>query len=527
MLTLRIRRAATASLAILAAAACSETVTAPLNKDSNLSVVNNEFSVQADTAIAARALASASGVTRVEVTLGKFAYITPGGAVVPAVPGNGTITHVHIKFCKPLPAGAKQFSANFEFKSDDPLDKDPDNEPDSPLDPKDHAKTGVNWDRSASHSILTGGPSGAFNFTGIPRSALLEVRVGYDVPFTEKDGEIEKRHYEVKLCIPVLPPPDLQIIALNWPTGGTIGQAINFRSSVSALPGTAPIPSTTTCVAYVDGSLTPAGTSAPVTVDPTTAAFCTIPVTFTTTGLHTVVVRLVGTTPGDDNPANDSTAGTLTIGGGLDPSVLGFKSDPTIIETLDSTFTNDTQINNDGTKIVFPPQVTFTSNQSSSILLQFDRVFTGPVAVSVSQVTSSANGPVTLHSGSFTFTSGTQTFQSLIGNAFSLALVTNAGAGSASLTYSSKSGGSSEGPNTGTYNPYGDQTTFNFTIVNAGYTFTYSRTVPIRIQSPVVVSQTGCDVNATFQLCHNGYTVSRRKDGEGGAVNVTLPGTHN
>lgn len=509
---------------ILLGASCSDS-TAPASTGSEFSVLNARAGA-AGPPIEARAIGSASGTTKVEVTLGRFPYFTPGGALVPASPGAGYITKVHVKFCKPLPPGLKQFSANFEYKSNDPADKEPDDEPDSPLDPDDKAKKQVNWDRSAKHTILTGGSTGAFDFTGITRDAVLEIRVHYVVPETKKDGKLENKHYEIKLCIPVLSPPDLQIIPLNWRTQGPLNTPIAFRSSIGAR-GTAAIPSSTQCVAYVDGAVTPAASSGTIVVDPSTGAFCELNLVFTATGSHTVLVRLEGTTPGDDNPANDAASQTITINGGSDLTVLGISANPTILETFLKTTTATYLVYPDGSRVTFPSENTFDARQSSSIGLAFNRILSGPATFTVSQVTSVGTTLVTLHSGTVNFSGPNQTFSNSIGDAFSLTHTVDPIAGTSTLIYLANSSTTDLGPNTGTFKPYGESITFSFVIVNQGYTYTFSHTVPIRTSAPVLDTKTGCTPDVKFTLCETKSTEFRRKDGEGGQISVNIPGVRN
>jgi hypothetical protein len=529
----------------IATAACSESLVAPASESviaANLqpasSIIVYKHKKPASE-IDARASGIDNGWTWVEVKLGTFAYIDPGtGQLAGGDNPPGYLTKVHVKFCKDIykTLGLKQFSANIEYRVNDgdkdDIDKDPDNEPDSPLDPDDKAAANrpVNWDRSRKFLTLDGSGYVKIPFTGIPANSSLELQVHWSVPVTKKDGKIEYNHYEAKFCIDVDPAPDLAFTTAIGGTQGRTDTPTNFGYAVDVINGT-DLPTSATCAVYIDGALYQR--SDPFVMSAAISRDCIFPVQFATGGSHALAFRIENVDPGDFNPGNNAVTRTVQAS---DPSTgeVTARLLPSIKENVVTKVSNDTVYRpsraTPTSKTAFPSQTTESQDQSSTITIDFDGVFSYPVTFVLSQYTNDNSGSRLIHSITTSIPSCAATIGSsgLAPIGFSISYCPIGESGSSRLVYTTKATANltSTGyvPTTGTFIPYGNSNTFNVRMIAntpAGER-TYEQTVTVPIQTTTIFTQANdCGPALLQQVCHYGTTNSVNRVGSAN-ISATL-----
>lgn len=322
-----------ACVTAIAIAACAEPVTSPLAPALDPSGLRNATLVRGcdgdsddppTCPVLARATVDALLNATVQLTTGTFPSFNPfTGTIDPGV-APGIITHVRLSFCAAQkPAGYKNFSANFDY-SPKGVDREPDLIPDSPLDPDDKIGSSkspvsqVYWDRSAKHTTLTGGGTGALSLANFPQGAALQVEMKYSLPVgVKKDGSIEYKSYDYKDCIIAERAPDIFFSGFRPPSNVRVDVARLFLAFVDVNRG-GDVPTTATCSATVT-PLFPA-TVVPTVGPPVHVAVsnaggdnCFIRITFREAGEYQVTFKLEDISPGDANLDNNSKTVIVTV----------------------------------------------------------------------------------------------------------------------------------------------------------------------------------------------------------------------
>lgn len=474
------------------AAACADTVTSPAG---DYRVAEKVAASRQKPEMQERAIIDGNGVTTVSVTSGSFAYFDANtNQFVPGSPALGVLNHVHVKFCKNSykDYGLHQFSANFRYKQA-AADKEFDGEIDSPLDPDDAAHKQVNWDRSAAATTLQGGGEGSFRFTGIPAGASLEIHYVY--------RDAAGKNFSIKTCTDVIPAPDLGVETLAWPTGAAAGVATIFESAVNQVVFST-VPSSALCAIYENGVLL--GKSAVVNAGQT----CSVPLTFTQSGVHNLTVQLESISPSDFNLANNTATGQVIVRGGTpppgggDPSVSGpvlemkVQTPKNILQLIDSTFTwsGDVRTASELHQEQGAPLIVIFPNMS----------FTGPTQIIVSASTDGRMlmNPTTI-SGTGPCLSGANPDASV---SYSVSLCNDEGSSAATFMYTVNATTNSSGYTYGKFERYGATITFNVTIINGGFKYTIpastlTATMKFDYASPCgsgLDVQNACRLNGTY-----------------------------
>lgn len=532
----------------LATAACSEQLIAPTPDSvvranvlpaSSIIVYKHKKPVSE---IDARAsYVGATGWTFVEVTTGTFAHFDPNtGEIVGGAPANSFLRKVHVKYCKDYKSlGLKQFSANFEYKANDgdkdDIDKNPDDEPDSPLDPADktNPKQPVNWDRSRRFLTLDGSGYVKIPFTGIPNNVngqdvLLELHVLYVTPTVKADGKIELKKYEVKFCIPVDPGPDLGFTSSIGGSQGNTSGPTNFGYIIDVVNGT-DLLTTATCAVYVDDVLY--ARSAQILISAAVSRECKFGIQFATGGQHTLRFEIENVQPGDFDPTNNSASRLVQVAD-LASGIVTVRLNPTIIENVVTSVSNDTLYfpsrENATTKSAFLSQTSQTFDQSSTLTVNLDRQFDFPIILGLSQVSNDDGVDRVIHSGTIQVNGcvpGPQQ-SALLPISFAVTYCNN-NDGTASMTYrtNAKANLNQNGFYNilaGTFVPYGTAITYNMQLTSGARVYTTTLTVPIR--TDVTNTQlSSCETVATNgQVCHYGTVTASRRDGSA-SFSVSLP----
>ncbi len=458
-LRLRTPRSLVLGFVTLVAAACAETVTAP----------GAEYQVAARTASAKpkppmheRAVIDANRITTLSVTSGSFGYFDANdNAFVPGSPAVGVLNHVHVKFCKMTykDYGLHQFSANFHYNNVK-IDSEADDEVDSPLDPDDAAHKQVNWDRSAASSILKGTGEGSFKFTGIPAGASLEVHYNY--------RDAAGKNFSIKTCTNVLGSPDLGVETVSWATGVAAGVPTVFESAVN-LMAVSTIPATARCAIYENGVLL--GKSTIVNA----GQMCSVPLTFTQSGVHNLTVKLEDIGPSDSNPANNTATGLVIVSGGTPPPGGDDGTPPpgpvvearvqapkNILQLVDSTFTWVA-----GVRVASE----LHQQQGAPLIIIFpNTAFNGPTQIIISASTDGRSlMDETTISGTGPCLSGSNPTSAV---SYPLSLCNEEGSSSATFLYTVNATKNSSGYSYGNFVRYGSAITFNVTIINGGFKYT-------------------------------------------------------
>ena len=476
--------------------------------------------------IDARASTLLNGKSWLEVSTGTLPWVDEVGNVI-VVPGLGTLRKVHVKFCKDYKSlGVHQFSANFTYKGD-AIDKEPDAEPDSPLDPDDKDHKQVNWDRSATHTTLDGSDHTKIAFTGLPEGTTLELQVSYTYPDPKKPGTF--KNYEIKFCVPVESAPDIGFTTAIGGTQGRTDAPTNFGYAVDVLNATT-IPVNAQCAVYIDGVLYQ---RSPVwTLSSQISHDCVFPIQFETGGQHTLRFAIENADPGDYDPSNNEVTRVVQVAD-LASGIISARFNPTIIENVVTKVTNDVKFVPDratdptgGTAL--PSQTSQTLDQSSILTIDFDRQFTFPVKFELSQVTNTATGPRLIHSITTTINSCAQSVTAILPIGFGVTFCNTPG-GSSTLTYRTNAKASIDQRGrysvvTGTFISYGESITYNVKFTTAeGKVYTTTITTPIRTITEDKNTIPVCEMPFNgSQLCHFGTTNEIRRDGSG-VFSISLP----
>lgn len=467
--------------------------------------------------IDARASTLLNGKTWLEISTGTLPWVDGVGNVI-VVPGLGTLSKVHVKFCKDYKSlGVHQFSANFSYKAA-AIDKEPDNEPDSPLDPDDKTHAQVNWDRSATHTTLDGSDHTKIAFTGIPDGAELELQVHYTYPDDKKPGTF--KNYEIKFCVPVERAPDIGFTTAIGGTQGRTDASTNFGYAVDVINSTS-IPVSAQCAVYVDGVFY--ARSEVWTLSSQISHDCIFPIQFVTGGQHTLRFVIENADPGDFDPSNNEVTRVVQVADLLS-GIISARFNPTIIENVITKVSNDVKYTpdraTDPVGVPLPSQTTKTFDQSSVLTIDFDRQFTLPVRFELSQVSNTATGSVLIHSITTQINSCIQQVTGITPVGFGVTFCNTAG-GTSTLTYrtNAKASLNQRGeyfPTTGTFVPYGTSITYNVKFTTADGKI-YSTTLTTSIRTILVNKSVEPLCETPFngsQLCHFGTISEIRRDGD-------------
>lgn len=492
-LRLRSPRHLVLGLVTLVAGACAETVTAP---SAEYQVAGRTASVRVKPPMHERAIIDANGMTTLSVTSGSFGYFDANdNQFVPGSPAVGVLNHVHVKFCKMTykDYGLHQFSANFHYNTVK-IDSEADDEVDSPLDPDDAAHKQVNWDRSAASSILKGTGEGSFKFTGIPAGASLKVHYNY--------RDAAGKNFSVKTCTDVLPSPDLGVETVSWATGVAAGVSTVFQSAVN-LMAVSTVPASASCAIYENGVLL--GKSSIVNA----GQMCSVPLTFTQSGVHNLTVKLEDIGPSDSNPANNTATGQVIVSGGTPPPGIGDGSPPpgpvveariqtpkNILQLVDSTFSWV-----DGVRVAS----NLNQQQGAPLIIIFPNMaFNGPTQIIVSATTDGRSlMDATTISGTGPCLSGANPTPDV---SYTVSLCNDEGSSSATFFYTVNATKNSSGYSYGKFERYGSTITFNVTIINGGFKYTVpgsalTATMKFDYSSPCGTGQdvqSACRVNGVY-----------------------------
>jgi hypothetical protein len=475
--------------------------------------------------IDARAATLLDGKTWLEVSTGTLPWVDEVGNVI-VVPGLGTLRKVHVKFCKDYKSlGVHQFSANFSYKGD-AIDKEPDLEPDSPLDPDDKDHKQVNWDRSATHTTLDGSDRTKIAFTGIPEGATLELQVLYTYPDDKKPGTF--KNYEIKFCVPVESAPDIGFTTAIGGTQGRTDVATDYGYAVDVLNSTS-IPVNAQCAVYVDGVFY--ARSSAWTLSSQISHDCSFPIQFATGGAHTLRFVIENADPGDYDPTNNEVTRVIQVAD-LQSGIISARFNPTIIEnvitktTKDVKFVPTRELDLTG-GLALPSQTSQTLDQSSILTIDFDREFTYPVKFELSQTSNEPTGPRLIHSITTTINSCTQSVTAILPIGYGVTFCNGSGTSTLSYRTNAKASIDQRGRYsvvTGTFLSYGSSITYGVKMTTAdGKVYSTSITTPIRTiteekgTTPVCESPFGGS-----QLCHFGITNEIRRDGSG-VFSISLP----
>lgn len=474
--------------------------------------------------IDARAATLLNGKTWLEVSTGTLPWVDEVGNVI-SVPGLGTLRKVHVKFCKDYKSlGVHQFSANFIYRND-AIDKEPDNEPDSPVDTDDAAHKQVNWDRSARRTTLDGSDRTKIAFTGIPAGTELELQVLYTYPDEKKPGTY--KNYEIKFCVPVESAPDIGFTAAIGGTQGRTDVPTNFGYSMDVMNSTS-IPVSAQCAVYVDGVFY--ARSAVWTLSTQISQECVFAIQFATGGEHTLRFVIENANPGDYDPSNNEVTRVVQVADVLS-GIISARLNPTIIENVITKVSNDVIYVPDratdpvGTQV--PSQTTKTLDQSSILTANFDRQFTFPVKFEVSQVTTAPSGTRLIHSITATINGCLNSYTAILPIGFGLTFCNTASGSTLTYRTNAKASINPNGqyyPETGTFISYGESITYNVKFTTAeGKVYTTTITTPIRTIVEDKAASPTCETPfGGKQLCHYGSVNEIRRDGVG-SFTISLP----